>query len=197
MPDNGMMRYTVLIVAAALAVGACSEATRIVAEPDDITPPEYVIESTQAPISPDALVTVPDPLNEDGVGHLVAIYLRSWGGEPALGGEMFCAHELYGWEQTADVAEAWIWADCREYYVDLGALVIGTAGATPMTVHLAKTSDGWLVSFVDQAEMGGLYATSVREMFPPEHADKALSDRPTDSDLGSYLEHAARSQLAS
>ncbi|MCP3993745.1 MAG: hypothetical protein GY722_01590 [bacterium] len=191
------MKHTVLLIVAVLAVSACSEETWIVAEPDDITPLDYVVESTQAPMSPDSLLTAPDPLDEDGVRHLVSTFLPNWGGGPVLGGEMFCAYELYGWEQHDDVAEAWIWADCREYYVDLGALVIGTAGAAPMTVHLARTSNGWLVSFVDEAGMGGLYATSVREMFPPEHADKALSDKPTDGDLGSYLEHAARSQLAS
>ena len=76
----------------------------------------------------DDLITVPDPLTEDGVGYLIAKYLPSWMGEPALDGEMFCGYELYGWEQSADVAEAWIWADCREYYLDLGVLVLGTAG---------------------------------------------------------------------
>ena len=192
-----MVKLIVFLIVAVLALSACDEGPGIVAEPDDLTPPEYVVESTQAPISPGALITVPDPLDEEGVRHLVSTYLPGWAGEPALGGEVFCALELYGWHQLADVAEAWIWADCREYYLDLGALVMGSAGATPMTVHLAKTSNGWLVSFVDQAEMGGLYATSVREMFPPEHADKALSDKPTDRDLGDEIEHAARSQLAS
>lgn len=197
MADNGAVKYLSILIAVTAALSGCSEDTHIVAESDDTTPPEYVIESTQSPGSPDSAITVPDPLDDEGVQYLISTYLPRTMGGPALGGEIFCAHELYGWEQHDDVAEAWIWADCREYYIDLGALVIGTAGATPMTVHLAETSNGWLISFIDQAGMGGMYASSVREMFPPEYADKALSDKPTDSDLGSFIEHAARSQLDS
>ena len=135
-----MVKY-VSIFLAALSIAACSEGVPIVAEPEDTNSPWGPVESTQSPLSADDLITIPDPLTDDGVGYLITRYLPGWMGEPALGGEMFCGYELYGWELYDDVAEAWIWADCREYYVDLGALVVGTAGASPMTIHFAETSN--------------------------------------------------------
>lgn len=196
MAHNGVVKYVAFLVAT-IALAACSEAIPFIAEPEDTNPPWGPIESTQPPLDVDDLTTVPDPLNEDGIGYLITEYLPSWMGPPVLGGEMFCGYELYDWEQIDGVAEAWIWADCREYYVDLGALVVGTAGTAPMTVHFAQTSSGWMISFVDHAEEGGMLSTSVRDMFPPEFADRALSNNPTNRDLGSEIEHAARSQLAS
>jgi hypothetical protein len=187
----------VAIMVIALVIAACSEGMPYVAEPAATEPPWGPVESTQPPPSVDALVTVPDPLTEDGVGYLITKYLPGWMGEPALGGEVFCGYELYGWEQNADVAEAWLWADCREYYVDLGALVVGTAGTAPMTIHFVESSSGWMISFVDHAEDGGMLSISVREMFPPDYADRALSSNPTNRNLGAELEHAARSKLVS
>lgn len=196
MVDNGTVKYLATVIVA-VSIAACSEGVPFVAEPDDINPPWGPVESTQPPVAVEDLAIVPAPLNEDGIGHLIATYLPDWFGEPALGGEMFCGHELFGWEQHTGVAEAWVWAACSEFYVDVGALVIGTAGSGPMTVHMAETADGWVVSFVDHAEDGGGLEASVRAMFPPEYADRALSDEPTSRDLSAELEHAARSRLTS
>ena len=194
MLDNGSVRSVVLVIAAAAAISACSDPVVFVAEPDDTTPPpEFAIESTQPPLSPDTLVTVPAPLTEDGVGYLISMYLPDNIIEPELGGEVFCGYEMYGWEQTDDVAVAWLWTYCGEYYMAQSDLALGTAGSAPVAIHLAETSSGWMVSFAEQAEV----LSSVLEMFPPEHAERALSSNKTTRNLPAEVEHAARSQLAS
>ena len=188
------MRYLPILV---VLVVACGDAAPVEYVPDDITPPEGVIESTQPPRDPSEPISAPDPLNEDGVLGLVTDYLPGRFLGPGLGGEMFCAHETLGWERNGDVAVAWVWVYCGEYYLYEEELALGTAGAGPAAVHMAKMSDRWIVTFLEQPELGGLYTDSVREMFPAEHADRALSNSVTDRNLQAEAEHAARSRLAS
>ena len=142
-------------------------------------------------------MSAPDPLTQDGVLSLITDYLPDHFLSPGLGGEMFCAHDTLGWEQSGDVAVGWVWAYCAEYSVREGELALGTAGVGPVAIHMARMREGWVVISLEHPELGGLYAESVREMFPPEYADRALSDNVTDRDLAAEIEHAARSRLRS
>jgi hypothetical protein len=63
-------------------------------------------------------VTVPGPLNEDGIAFLISCYLPDHIGEAGSGGDVFCAHEMYGWEQQADTIAAWLWVYCEEFFME-------------------------------------------------------------------------------
>lgn len=188
-----MNRHRLFVfLATVLLLGGCAgrDATRVY-PPDDITPPEGVIETTAPPRDLVDPVTVPGPLNEDGIGFLIHSYLPDHIGEAGSGGDVFCAYEMYGWEQQADTIAAWLWVYCEEFFQEAEE---GTAFSTPVTIHLAELPAGWVVSFAEQAGLGSNYADSVREMFPPEFAKRALEDGPT-LDLGALVEDAARNTL--
>jgi hypothetical protein len=197
MRDNLPVRRLILVaVVSLMSLNACTETTSRIEEPDDTTPPDWVVETTDEPPDLAAPATVPEPLTEDGVSFLLTSYLPDHLLAAEFGGEIFCAYEMYGWEQDTDTAAAWLWAQCEEYYLDAGELQTGSGVSTPVTIHMSKLPAGWLVSFAEEAGLGSLNTDSVREMFPPEFANRALS-HDSSRDLSAEIEHAARSRLAS
>ncbi len=191
--NNG--RVTRLHIALACIIlllpAACTGSDPISYQPDDTTPPEWLVESTAPPRDMADPVTLPGPLDEDAVGFLIHSYLPDNIGEAGSGGDVFCAYEMYGWQQQTDTAEAWLWAYWQEFNMEAPE---GTGISTPLTVHFAELPAGWVVSFADEPRLAGQYADSVREMFPAEFAKRALEDGPS-LDLVAIVEHAARSQL--
>lgn len=193
MVNNVMMNRRPLVAIAAMLLpllGGCggTDDTPLY-PPDDITPPEGVVESTAPPRGPVDLVTAPGPLNEDGIEFLIHSYLPDHIGEAGSGGEVFCAHETYGWQQRTDTVTVWLMAYCKEFFQEAEE---GTAFGTPVTIHLAELPAGWVVSFAEEAAgLGSAYEDSVREIFPPEVAKRAL-ENGTSRDLSAEVEQAAR-----
>ena len=183
---------------ALLALGACTggEPSQGDQPSDTDPPPELAIETTVPPMITDEPLTVPGPLTEDAVGGLITTYLPGHILQAEFGGEVFCAYEMYGWEQTSSDATAWLWVHCEEYYLTDGELRTGSGLSSPISVHAAESDSGWTMVGHDEPELGDLYLDSVREMFPPTYADRALEGRPS-RDLSADAEHAARSKLAS
>lgn len=163
--------------------------------PDDTTPPAGVVESTAPPRDRAEPLISPGPLNEDAVGGLLSVYLPQHILEPNFGGEPFCAYDLYGWEQIGTAATAWIWAYCMEYAVSGGELTSGSGISAPIAVRMAESTAGWSITDHVTPGLGSLYADSVRDMFPVEHAERALAPESV-AHLAERAEHAARSQLA-
>lgn len=172
-----------------LTLAACDGASTVTYPPDDITPPEGVIETT-APLGMTEPLVVAGPLNEDAITFLIHSYLPDNLIGPGSGGQMYCAHEMYGWERAIDTAVAWLWAYCEEFGFEAEE---GSATSTPVAVHMAELPEGWVVSFMEEPQMGSLYADSVREMFPPELADRALQIGSS-RNLAAEVEDAARNR---
>ncbi len=173
---------------------AASDDTRIYL-PEDITPPEGVVESTAAPRDPSDPAVAPGPLTEDALGYLIHSYLPDHILKAGLGGKVFCAYELYGWELKTDTATAWLWTICEEHFVTEGDLDEVSAVSNPVTIHLSKLPAGWIVSFAEQPEEASFYEDSIRRMFPPEFADRALDGGGLSRDLSAEIKEAARNHL--
>ena len=116
MVDNGTVSRHPLaaILVTLLLMSGCAgtDNTRIY-PPDDINPPDWMVETTAPPRDDIDPAVVPGPLTEDGLGYLIHSYLPNHILDPARGGEVFCAYELFGWELKTDTAAAWMWPSAR------------------------------------------------------------------------------------
>lgn len=94
---NRLPLFAVVVVTLLSASCSGSDDTRFY-PPDDLTPPEGVVETTAPPRDDIDPAVVAGPLTEDGLGFLIHSYLPNHILDPTRGGEVFCAYELYGWE---------------------------------------------------------------------------------------------------
>lgn len=204
MGDNAWVKSPIVVAAIVIAIttAACQSDVidRAPARPADTTPPPGLAIAARPPAGYEPLV-IAGPLTDDGVTLLISNYLPAHLAETPFGGEAFCSHDQYGWEQTGTTATVWMWAFCAEYstvsgdnMVPSGDLWIGSAGGGPVVASLSKGDEGWQVSTYRM--LMSLNTELVRELFPAEYAELVLRHEPRRS-LSQEAEHAARSQLAS
>jgi hypothetical protein len=121
----------------------------------------------------------------------VESYLIEHVGEANSGGIVFCAYDVLGADLRADAADVYVWALCAEYYLEDGALTMGTASSLPVALTMQKSNGQYVVTGHAVPGDGTEYWPGIQRLFPAE-AIKAMCEGEPDC----YNERAGRLEKA-
>lgn len=95
-------------------------------------------------------------------------YLVEEIGEANFGGGVFCAYEVLGVDLQAASTDVYVWALCAEYFLEDGALTMGTASSLPVALHLQQGDGQYRVIGHEIPGNGTDYWPSIQKIFPPK-----------------------------
>ena len=110
-------------------------------------------------------------------------------GQASFGGKVFCAYDVLGSEVSDETADVYVWALCGEYYLDQGALTLGTASSLPVALHMQKSNGEYRLTGHEVPGDGTAYMPSIRRIFPADAIQKMCHE-----DANCYNERAWRLQ---
>ncbi len=131
-----------------------------------------------APASPDYLTPIE--------GYLIEKI-----GEANFGGQVFCAFEVLDTVSQPAGVDVYVWSLCAEYYLDNGALTMGTASSLPVALHLQQEDEQYRVISHEIPLDGVDYEPSIQRIFPPQAIENMC-----EGDIPCYNERAERLQQA-
>ena len=117
-------------------------------------------------------------------------YLATGVGISGFGGRVFCAYEPLDAQQAAS-GKLFIWALCQEYYVEEGALALGSGLSLPVELLLEEKNGGKKIVGHAVPRDGAYFGRDVRATFPrstwSQIMPRSRQDRAEYNDRASQL----------
>ncbi|KAF0109348.1 MAG: hypothetical protein FD146_392 [Anaerolineaceae bacterium] len=98
----------------------------------------------------------------------VESYLVENIGQANFGGKVFCAYDVLEADLRTDDADVYVWALCAEYYLEDGALTMGTASSLPVALHLQESNGQYVVTGHEIPGDGSQYWPDIQKFFSAE-----------------------------
>ncbi len=117
----------------------------------------------------------------------VESYLIENIGEASFGGKVFCAYDVLGADLRSGSADVFVWALCAEYFLDNGALTMGTACSLPVALHMEEVDGLFQVTSYEIPGNGTDYSPSIQRIFPTEAIENMC-----EGEIDCYNERATR-----
>lgn len=127
-------------------------------------------------------------INHDIFREIIKDYLEKNIGVVGFGGEVFCAHEVFGGEKRGITITEYLWVMCQEYYLENDNLKEGTGSSLPVALILQKEEDIYKVINHKTPRDGNYYSQDIREIFPEKYHAKIFPQPPD------YLEYNQRAK---
>jgi hypothetical protein len=108
-------------------------------------------------------------------------------GQASFGGKVFCAYDVLGANIRTDGADVYVWAFCAEYYLENGALTMGTASSLPVALHMQKSNGQYQVVSHEIPGDGTEYMPTIQRIFPADAIEKMCEGKAS-----CYNERATR-----
>ena len=176
-PINSTLTSSVRALGVLLAVlivtsaGGCDRGFRIFAN-DQLTPKEQELAAE-----------LKGPTNT---------YLEQKLGEKGFGGKTFCAHKVFGIDQSGDQIHTYIYAVCQEYYLKGQDLTKGTGLALPAALFVQKNGAQYRVVSHETPGDGARFSADVERLFPPNIRKQIYSAPLNNASIRSEVENQAK-----
>jgi hypothetical protein len=116
-------------------------------------------------------------LGDLGLDDLVRQYMAHNLEVAAFGDPVFCSYEFLGLDETDAGMNVFLWSHCTELYESSQTLKEGGAKSEPIVLVMERTAAGYHIAAHQEPELGELYASSIRDLFPARFHDKIFPDR--------------------
>jgi len=110
-------------------------------------------------------VEVPININESEKEN-IKIYLEENIWKPNRGGKTFCAYEILGEESGLDIHQYYLWALCKEYYLENSKLREAGGTSLPVAITLQRESNTYKVIGHEVPRNGSFYKEEIERIFP-------------------------------